>query len=167
MDLDTLSKIGEFLGGAVVVVSLVYLALQSRQASLQQRSENDGRTVDRAASVMSQWASNPELNRLIVDGSVSLASLEPYDRIRFTWQMNEIFAVYEFTYEQKHLNVLPEHVWQRYSQHLDMWLSLPGVRDFWANNHGDFSLSFMNYVRQRLGEKVLNESEARALWGLT
>ena len=166
MDLDTLSKFGEFLGGTVVVVSLVYLALQSKQASIQQRSENYGRTVDRASAVMSQWASNPELNRLVIDGSINLAILDPYDRIRFIWQMSEIFAVYEFTFEQQNLNVLPDHVWQRYSQHLDMWLSLPGVREYWASNPGDFSPLFMHYVNNKLGAKVLSEAEAASFWGL-
>ena len=166
MDLDALSKLGEFLGGTVVVISLVYLALQSKQASIQQRSENYGRTVDRASAVMSQWAGNPELNRLVVDGSISLNDLAPYDRIRFIWQMSEIFAVYEFTYEQQNLNVLPEHVWQRYSQHLDMWISLPGVREYWANNPGDFSPSFMRYVDEKLGGEPLSEGQAANFWGL-
>ncbi|MGR8949240.1 MAG: hypothetical protein ACU84Q_14415 [Gammaproteobacteria bacterium] len=167
VDLDTLSKIGEFLGGAVVVVSLLYLAVQAKHSAQQQRSENYGRTVDRAAAVMSQWANNAELSKLVVDGSISMENLEPYDRIRFTWQMNEIFAVYEFTYEQQHLRVLPDHVWGRYSQHLEMWLSLPGVREFWRENPGNFSPSFMDYVNKKILEKGLTPDEAKKFWGMT
>lgn len=166
MDLDALSKIGEFLGGTVVIISLMYLAAQARQSAQQQRSENYGRTVDRAASVMSQWANNPDLNKLVIDGSISVGNLSPYDRVRFLWQMNEIFAVYEFTFEQKTLNVLPSHVWERYNQHLNMWLLLPGVREFWTSNPGDFSQSFTEYVKQQIKKEGLSEAEATAFWGL-
>ena len=166
MDLDTLAKIGEFLGGAVVVVSLLYLAVQAKHSAQQQRSENYGRTVDRAASVMSQWASNPELNKLVIDGSISLENLETYDRIRFAWQMNEIFAVYEFTYEQQHLNVLPSHVWKRYSQHLGFWISMPGVREWWEGTPADFSPSFMKYVDSCMEEKGLTANQTKELWGI-
>jgi len=167
MDLDTLSKVGEFLGGTVVIVSLLYLAAQARQSAQQQRSENYGRTVDRASSVMSQWASNPDLNKLVINGTVCLGGLDPYDRIRFLWQMNEIFAVYEFTFEQKNLKVLPPHVWERYNQHLNMWISLPGVREFWKTNPGDFSEAFTEYVNLQMQKSGLSESEAKAFWGLS
>ena len=166
MDLDTLSKIGEFLGGTVVVISLLYLARQAKHSAQQQRSENYGRTVDRAAAAMSHWASNPDLNRLVIDGSVGMENLDPYDRMRFIWQMNEIFGVYEFTFEQHNLNLLPRHVWGRYSQHLGFWISLPGVREYWKRGHGDFSPNFMKHVEGRMNGQALTVEEAKEVFGV-
>jgi hypothetical protein len=35
LDLDTLSRLGEFIGGSAVLVSLIYLAIQIRQGNRQ------------------------------------------------------------------------------------------------------------------------------------
>ena len=69
MTLDTLAKIGEFVGGAVVVVSLLYLALQARQSAQAQRSENFGRTVDRVATILARLEDSAELTELVAIGS--------------------------------------------------------------------------------------------------
>ncbi len=164
MDLTQLANLGEFIGGAVVVISLVYLALQAKQSARQQRSENYGRSLDRASSMMSAWAKDPSLNQLVIDGTISIEKLTPSDRVRFGWQMNEIFGTYEFVFEQNGLRVLPDHVWERYSRHLGFWVSLPGVRTWWANNPG-FSEAFTRNVDARLSDAGLSADETAAFWG--
>lgn len=47
MDLDTLAKLGEFVGGFFVVLSLVYLAHQVRMNTKSLRSENYARVLER------------------------------------------------------------------------------------------------------------------------
>ena len=165
MDLTQLANLGEFIGGAVVVVSLVYLALQAKQSTRQQRSENYGRSLDRASSVMSSWAKDAQLNQLVIDGTIAAEKLTPSDRVRFGWQMSEVFGTYEFVLEQNDLKVLPAHVWDRYSQHLGFWISLPGVRSWWASNPGAFSASFTRNVEARLSETGLSAEETATFWG--
>ena len=41
MDVDTISKLGEYGGGAIFVVSLLYLVLQAKQSSQQQSCWDD------------------------------------------------------------------------------------------------------------------------------
>ena len=69
MDLDTLAKLGEFVGGFFVVVSLVYLAHQVRQNTRSLQTENYARVLDRMSAVQSLLSVNPELNRIVVVGS--------------------------------------------------------------------------------------------------
>ena len=47
MDLDTLAKLGEFVNGFFVVLSLVYLAHQVRMNTKSLRSENYARVLER------------------------------------------------------------------------------------------------------------------------
>ena len=165
MDLDTLAKLGEFVGGAVVVVSLLYLAIQAKQSAQQQRSENFGRTVDRVSEVLTEWAKDPELNHLLVTGSIALDSLSSNDRIRFSWILNTIFANYEFIFHQYTSKVMPDFVWDKYSKHVDFWISLPGVRDWWKTNPGAFTSDFMEIVEARLSSEGLSVERAIEYWG--
>jgi hypothetical protein len=43
MDLETLGNLGEFISGIVVIISLVYLAMQVRQNTRSLRTENYAR----------------------------------------------------------------------------------------------------------------------------
>ena len=96
MDLDTLAKLGEFVGGAVVVVSLLYLAIQAKQSAQQQRSENYGRTVDRVSEVLTEWAKDPELNHLLVTGSIALDNLLRSCTLRIILRLNSTKTIVSF-----------------------------------------------------------------------
>jgi hypothetical protein len=54
MDLDTLAKLSELVGGVVLVISVVSLAYQVRQNTQSLRSENYARVLERMSSVQSQ-----------------------------------------------------------------------------------------------------------------
>jgi formate-dependent nitrite reductase membrane component NrfD len=51
MDLQSLANIGEIIGAVVVVLSLVYLAIQVRQNTQAQRMENYARALERLAAM--------------------------------------------------------------------------------------------------------------------
>jgi len=165
MDLDTLAKLGEFVGGAVVVVSLLYLALQAKQSAQQQRSENFGRTIDRVSGMLMELAKDPELNHLLVTGSIGLEYLSPNDRLRLSWLLNTNFSLYEFIFHQHNSKVLPDFVWDKYSKHVDFWISLPGVREWWKSNPGAFTSDFMENVEARLSGDGHSVESAIELWG--
>lgn len=150
MDLDTLSKLGEFVGGVVVVVSLLYLAIQAKQSSQQQRSENFGRIVDRVSDILSLIAKDPELNYLFITGTIGLDNLSANDRLRFSWLANMVFSTYEFIFQQHNAKVLPNFVWDRYRQHVDFWTSFPGVREWWKANPGAFTSEFADLIEASL-----------------
>jgi uncharacterized membrane protein len=51
MDLQYLANLGELVGAVVVVLSLIYLAVQVRQNTQAQRTENYSRALDRLAAI--------------------------------------------------------------------------------------------------------------------
>jgi len=50
-DLQSLANIGEIIGAITVVLSLIYLAIQIRQSTQAQRTENYSRALDRLAAM--------------------------------------------------------------------------------------------------------------------
>ena len=133
MDLDSLAKLGEFVGGVFVVVTLVYLAHQVRQNTRSLQTENYGRVLDRMSTLQSRLSVDPELNRLFAVGAEAPGKLSRSERLRFAWALYELFGAAEFMYHQARANALPPVVWARWEATLAWWLSHPGMRAWWAS----------------------------------
>lgn len=69
MDLDTLYKLGQAVGGFVVILSLVYLARQVRQNTKLLITENYGRVLERMSAVQSRPSVDPEFHHIVVVGA--------------------------------------------------------------------------------------------------
>lgn len=146
MDLDTLSKLGEFVGGFFVVISLVYLAYQVRQNTRSLRAENYGRVLDRMSTLQSAISADAELNRIFTIGAESPGRLTRSERVRFSWALYELIGNAEFMYHQSRDSTLPAAVWDRWNATLGWWMSHPGMRAWWIAKPTPFSVDFSEFV---------------------
>lgn len=152
MDLDSLAKLGEFVGGVFVVVTLLYLAYQVRQNTKSLRIENYARVLERMSTVQSRVASDPELNHVFTVGAEDPARLTRSERVRFSWALYEVFGAAEFMYHQSLEKALPPAVWQRWEASMRWWLSHPGMRAWWAAKPAPFTADFEAYARRLIEE---------------
>ena len=136
MDLDTLAKLGEFVGGFFVVLSLVYLAHQVRMNTKSLRSENYARLLERMSTLQSRVAAEPDLNRVFTVGSEDPGRLTRSERIRYAWALYDMFGTAEFMFHQSRAKALPKGVWTRWEATIGWWFSHPGVRAWWAGSSG-------------------------------
>lgn len=150
MDLDSLAKLGEFIGGFFVVVSLVYLAHQVRQNTKSLRTENYARVLDRMSTVQSRLSVDADLNRIVTVGAESPERLTRSERLRFSWALYELFGAVEFMYLQARENALPPAVWARWESSLVWWLSHPGMRAWWAAKPAPLAADFEEFGNEIL-----------------
>lgn len=161
MELDTLAKLGEFVGGFFVVVSLVYLAHQVRQNTRSLRTENYARVLDRMSALQAQLSADSELNRIVVVGAGRPEALERQERVRFGWAMYELFGAAEFMYHQAVQKALPAEVWTRWQKTVAWWFSHPGIRTWWDNKPTPLSSDFESFVEDLLRSHQIDEEAAR------
>ena len=147
MDLDSLAKLGEFVGGFFVVISLIYLAHQVRQNTRSLRTENYARVLDRMSTLQSRLSVDADLNRLLVIGAEEPARLSRSERIRFSWALYELFGAAEFMYHQSRDSALPPAVWARWEATIVWWLSHPGMRAWWAAKPTPLAADFEAFGR--------------------
>jgi hypothetical protein len=112
MDLQDLGAIGDLVGGIAVVVSLVYVAYQIRQNSLQ--IEHNSRSVEAAmyqqtADAFNRWqallAQDAALAAIWARGIAGQA-LDPVERVRFSFLVGILLNAYENSYYQRELGAL-------------------------------------------------------------
>jgi hypothetical protein len=158
-DLQSLANIGEIVGAVAVVVSLVYLAVQVRQNTKAQQSENFSRALDRIAAMQATLSQDSESAVVFSNGVSDTATLSPRERLQFTWAMYELFGAFEFLYLSSLQNAIPEEIWERWSSAIAWWLMFPGVQSWWQARPIPFAESFTAYV-DRLIRKNPTDEEA-------
>jgi hypothetical protein len=150
LDLDTLASLGELVSAIAVVVSLVYLAYQVRQSTASLRTENYSRALERVSALQARLSSDAAFAAIVTRGAIDPSRLTAEERVQFTWTFYEMFGAFEFMFHQAESGALPREVWQRWSDTLAWWISLPGVQAWWLARPAPFSQSFTRHVDGRL-----------------
>lgn len=159
-NLESLANLGEIIGAIAVVVSLIYLAVQVRQNTQAQRTENFSRALDRVAAMQAALSQNSETSVIFAKGVVDPSKLTPRERMQFTWAMYELFGAFEFMFLASKSNSIPEDVWQRWSSAVAYWLSFAGVQAWWHARPIPFTDGFTSFMESLLEDNPVDTESA-------
>ena len=160
-DLESLANLGEIIGAIAVVVSLIYLAVQVRQNTRAQQTENFSRALDRVAAMQATLSQDPDMSVIFSKGVSDPSELTSKERMQFTWAMYELFGAFEFMFLASKEDSIPEEIWQRWSSAVAWWLTFPGVQTWWKVRPIPFADSFTSYVESILENNPTNAESTR------
>ena len=163
LDLQSLANLGEIVGAVAVVASLLYLAVQVRQGTNAQRTENYARALERVSAMQSVLSQDGEISRIFARGVQDTSNLTALEKIRFTWSLYEAFDAFEFMFHTYKTNQIPEEVWIRWSLTVAWWMGFPGVQTWWENRPVQFTESFTLFVESVIRENP-TDIEANQRW---
>lgn len=163
MNLQTLGNFGEFVGGLVVVISVVYLAMQIRQQTRSQQTQNYAVALDRLSGFQARMSQDVAYSDLLQTGVLEPARLSREHRIQFTWAFYEMFGAFEFMFHQASSGALPAEVWERWRNTLQWWMAFPGVQAWWDARPSPFTATFTREV-EAVRLAGLPDSEAQRRW---
>ncbi len=167
MTLSELGAIGEFVGSIVTIATLIYLSIQVRQNTTQQR---------RDASVAIQQGQNrillllqdPLMHRAYVRTAAHglAAPIEDRSRaINFVLQYLNHFQIVYDLHEEGTLDRERYELWERYAI---ATVAPKGIREWWEVESG--KLAFMPEVRdlidRRLGDTIDPPRPLSELWSI-
>ena len=150
--LESLANLGEIIGAVAVVVSIIYLAVQVRQNTQAQQTENFSRALDRVAAIQSSLSQDSATSTIVSKGVVDTSTLTAKERIQFTWAMYELFGAFEFMFLAARAKSMPAEIWQRWSSAAAWWLTFSGVQAWWSARPIPFTVSFTRYVDSILAD---------------
>jgi hypothetical protein len=160
MNLESLANLGEIIGAAAVVVSLIYLAVQVRQNTQSQRIENYVRALDRLSAFQSLLSQDGDLSQLFTKGVADTSTLSQQERIQFTWSLYEAFGAFEFLFHASQTKSVPDEVWARWASTVAWWLSFPGVQEWWHARPVPFTDSFTSFVDRTIAHNPTDATAA-------
>jgi hypothetical protein len=161
IDMQYLANLGEIVGAVVVILSLIYLAIQVRQNTKAQQTENYSRALDRLAAMQSMLSQDGETSLIFSKAVLDTSKLTPQERMRFTWSMYEAFGAFEFMFHASRTDAIPEEVWTRWSLGVAWWLSFPGVQAWWQARPFPFTESFTAFVESLLKDNPMDLESAQ------
>ncbi len=151
MNWEAIGAIGEVLGAAGVIASLVYLAVQIRQNTRSTRRASARQTGEMNAVALRPFADYSELFTGDFMGLDQLADLDPSQRTRF----DMIFAMWMQAIEQTFAGVREGQLESEYAvpyrEYLRVLFSCPGGLQWWSEHRAWFTASFQCEIEELLG----------------
>jgi hypothetical protein len=145
MNLSDLASIGSLVSGIAVLISLIYLALQVRQAERnQQASIRQGRAT-RAVDIILA-AGEPSYAEALAKATAGAADITLAEFGQFTAIYGAFLASAEDTFLQHNEGLLSEAVFASFRESWRKTLAQPGVRALWKLRRHAFEAGFVAFM---------------------
>ena len=164
MSLSDLASLGSFVSGIAVVFSFIFLALQLRQANLNQRAlMQQGRSA-RTIETMSHLA-EPHILAPLTRGMAGDATLDR-DQIGIVITMIYMILVnFEDTFLQFASGTLNPEIWEVDKSRMMDLFQYPGYRATWQIHRKNFSRTFEDLVDDMIRKALsLPSNDAVEIW---
>ena len=128
MTLSDLASIGSFVSGVAVLISLIFLLRQIRQANLLAKSEARQRMVEQTQEELYEWMHNPDLPEAYLP--VTTLSGEAQAKLHFF--LVAAMRQREWEWFQYKDGVIGRDVYQAYHGVIGLHLGIARTRQWWA-----------------------------------
>lgn len=146
MNWDAIAAVGELLGAAGVIASLVYLAGQVRSSGFQSRQAAIQSVVNKTNDVWLTATSGRGAD-VWARGSKGMVNLEgESEEVQFSALMLSIFKPYEELFHYRSDGQVDEWVWESIHSVCHALMATPGFQDWWERRSSWFSADFQAHV---------------------
>lgn len=136
MDLQALGNIGEFVGAIGVIASLLYLAIQVRQAQRVARAENVREVQAGFGRLFTMLAQDPELARIYRTGCEAPGQLDRIERQRFEHLLGSLFLHFIEAHEAHQHGLMPTDLYEPWKYGVASTFQTPGGTEWWMAIRG-------------------------------
>lgn len=147
MNWGALGAIGEIIGAAAVVVSLLYLAGQVRYNSRQIRHAAAQAVLDKLNGLIGHLAFTAGAGDVWTRGLSGLDALESdEDVVRFSSMLLQAFWAYEEVYHYRQAGLIEDWAWTHAKAPIDHFMRAPGFQQWWRIRGDWFGDEFRGFV---------------------
>ena len=156
MSLNDIYLISQVLAVIALIPSVLYLAVQVRQNTLQARANAAYQFLEATGSINSIPMGNIETARVIRRGLEDISVLDADERLQFIWFAGQHFTIHSTVYALYQNKTLPESQWHPIKKDIITFLGTSGGRTIWDDfAKAGLSPDFVAYV-----EGLLESGEA-------
>jgi hypothetical protein len=144
---DALGAVGEIIGAAAVVVSLLYLAGQVRYNSSQIRHAAAQAVLDKLNGLIGQLAFSVGAGDVWTRGLSGLDALtDDEEMVRFSSMMLQAFWAYEEVYHYRQAGLLEDWAWIHAKAPIEHFMRTPGFQQWWRIRADWFGEEFRAFM---------------------
>jgi len=147
MNIQDLGALGEFIGSVVVLVTLIYLAIQVRQGNLLAKSQARQRMVEHAQTELYTQINDPS----ITYAAVKEGPLSEEEQAKLSLFLTELMRQREWEWFQYKDGVIDRDVYRAYHEVIEIFLGPTRTRKWWESiGRFAFNESFVQEVDSML-----------------
>lgn len=150
---QAIGAIGEIVGAAGVIFSLLYLGLQIRADARQRRTATIQQEFRAQSDFQRLLALDADATEVYYRGLHDPAALSDVEPVRFSLMVDSIFRGFEVSYHYAEEGQLESGIWQGLSATMDDVLAYPGPRSVWRNRSHQHSPEFQSFIEAKLSDK--------------
>ena len=147
MSIIELGALGEFIAAIAVLVTLVYLAIQTKQSKTAAKASAHRETIGMWVQMNLEMSSNPESRAIIKRAMVDRATKSDFGDEE--WHHLSLISrtvflnAEEMFYQYKH-GVIEQELWDDYRGRMVQLLGMPAFEVFWIEEPMGFTRAFCN-----------------------
>ena len=146
MNWSAIGAVGEIVGAMAVVATLVYLAIQIRQNTAQNKAASHQAISDSLNEINFLFAKSADVSELWLKGMQDRVGLTDGQRWQFDAMARAYFHVCETMFVQAELGAGDRGIMVAEERGMKIVLAMPGGREWWMENPFGFSEEFREYV---------------------
>jgi hypothetical protein len=148
---EALGAVGELLGAVIVLVTLGYLAIQTRSINKQSKAEARYAFVEAMAQVNMTIAQSTKAASIWRRGLEEIHELNEDERMQFFMFVGQYANLWSVMHQLREDNLLPNTQWLIIRNDLISILGSDGGRYFWKNGgEAAFDSKFVEFVKLEL-----------------
>jgi hypothetical protein len=150
MNWDALGAIGEIVGSAAVVLTLAYLAIQTKNSSQVARSNSTNQSRTALTEIMIMIASDSETSEVYYTGMTNPTSLSAEQRVRFDILIYLQVRGTETIFLEHKNKLISEELWLAQWRGQKKILGSPGGLESWRRQQEIVTPQFKDFVNANL-----------------
>jgi hypothetical protein len=154
MSLTDLASLGSFASGVAVLISLVYLALQVRQADKYQRAQITQTRTTRGIDIQTNFAA-PGFAEAVLRTRQGAADLTEMELHLFTAYQNALFVHWEDSFYQHADGLMSERTFMTAVNLMRAALTNPANRVAWSRAAAVFQADFRRFIDGLMSEATV------------
>lgn len=145
MNWDAIGAIGETIGAAAVVVSLLYLAVQIRDQNKQSRLSALHDMSRELRNVTAIFA-NEDMTSIFVRANQSYESITEAESVRLIILVTNLFRAWEDAFLENRDGHLDGSMWEALSRDYLQPMGAPSIQHIWKLRKQNYDRDFREYV---------------------
>ena len=157
MNWEAIGAVGEILGAAGVIVSLLYLATQIRQSTKVARAATRQALSRDLQGLASDLVTGDDMAR-IFQAHLAGETVQPHEMVRLQARAYRDFHFWDNAHYQFSEGMLSEDEWRGIRENLkQLMLYVEAYREYWAGERSSFSTRFQDEVDRLVSEAYVGE----------
>jgi hypothetical protein len=147
MTLQELANMGEILGAAGVIASLLFVGWQVKVNTRTNRMRMHEQITQTYLSFLNAVLSDPDTFAAGLRSSEKdFADLSNKQKLFFFGSMLGLFKHYELMFVQHDQGVMDDETWDAWNEHIRMYFHQPGAQSWWSLRKSTFIPRFRDFL---------------------